>query len=329
MFEKALEIQPGHRPTLEALIDIYTQASDWEAVIRQRRALLAHTEDVDASWRSSSRSSRSTGASSTTRRRRSPPTWRRWRSSPGDHKLLHDVLDLFTETKQWKKAVEILLKLAGLEKGKLRAKYLEAAGNITNYELHAADEAIELYNQALDEDPDNLKTFERIDKILTAKKDWKNQERAYRRMIKRLGQEVPAEKRQTQVALWHALGEIYRSRLKDFRAAAQAFEVCGQPGAGGAAAAADPGRAAPGAGARESYEQAIAEYRAIIQRTDDFDADGGAPEGAAQAVRGPGAVRPGLVRGHRCWRSCARPTPRSSGSSSSTSPRRSPGPRRA
>jgi hypothetical protein len=61
---------------------------------------------------------------------------------------------------------------------------------------------------------------------MTAKKDWKNQERAYRRMIKRLGNEVPAEKRQTQVALWHALGEIYRSRQKDFRAATQAFEVC-------------------------------------------------------------------------------------------------------
>ena len=40
MFEKALEIQPGHRPTLEALVDIYTQAGDWEAVIRQKRALL-------------------------------------------------------------------------------------------------------------------------------------------------------------------------------------------------------------------------------------------------------------------------------------------------
>src|SRR5439155_23247387 len=82
------------------------------------------------------------------------------------------------------------------------------------------------YNQTLDEDPDNLKIFERIDKIMTAKKDWKNQERAYRRMIKRMGTDVPPEKRQTQVALWHALGEIYRSRQKDFRAATEAFEVC-------------------------------------------------------------------------------------------------------
>jgi tetratricopeptide (TPR) repeat protein len=269
MFEKALEIQPGHRPTLEALIEIYTQANDWEAVIRQRRALLTHTDEVERKldiqqqiidiYRSKLQNPQKAIAA----------YLEALEFKPADHKLLHDVLDLFTETKQWKKAVEILLKLAGLESGKLRAKYMEAAGNITNYELHAADDAIELYNQALDEDPDNLKTFERIDKILTAKKDWKSQERAYRRMIKRLGQDVAHERKQTQVALWHALGEIYRSRLKDFRAAAQAFEVAVE--------------LEPEALPRrmilaelyqllgpESYERAIAEYRAIVRRTDDF-----------------------------------------------------------
>ena len=74
-----------------------------------------------------------------------------------------------------------------------RRSFLVAAGNIANYELHSTDEAVELYNQALDEDPDDLKAFERIDKIMTAKKDWKNQERNYRKMIKRLGQEPPPE----------------------------------------------------------------------------------------------------------------------------------------
>jgi len=43
-----------------------------------------------------------------------------------------------------------------------------------------------------------------------------NQQRRYRRMIKRLGTDVPLEKRPPKIALWHALGEIYRSRLKDF-----------------------------------------------------------------------------------------------------------------
>jgi hypothetical protein len=83
-----------------------------------------------------------------------------------------------------------------------------------------------MFNQALDEYPDSLKPFERIDKIMTAKKDWVNQQRNYRKMIKRLGQEVTPEKKATQLALWHGLGEIYRSRLKQYREAAEAFEVC-------------------------------------------------------------------------------------------------------
>jgi tetratricopeptide (TPR) repeat protein len=269
MFEKALEIQPGHRPTLEALVSIYTQASDWEAVIRQKRALLAHTEDVDKKIEVQQQVIDIYKQKLQNPQKAIAAYIEALELKPDDPKLLHDVLDLFTETKQWKKAVEILMRLSGLQKGKLRAKYLEAAGNITNYELHAADEAIELYNQALDEDPDNLKTFERVDKILTGKKDWKNQERAYRRMIKRLGQDVAADRRQTQVALWHALGEIYRSRLKDFKAAAQAFEVC---------VSLEPESLRRRQILAELYqllgpeyhEKAIAEMRAIIRKTDDF-----------------------------------------------------------
>src|SRR5258708_25335093 len=121
--------------------------------------------------------------------------------------------------------MEIPMKLAELETGKMKARYLVAAGNIANYELHSTDDAVELYNQALDHDPDDLKAFERIDKIMTVKKDWQNQERNYRKMIKRIGQNPPADKKPTQIALWHALSEIYRSRQKNYKSAAAAFEV--------------------------------------------------------------------------------------------------------
>ena len=70
------------------------------------------------------------------------------------------------------------------------------------------------------------------------------------------------------VALWHALGEIYRSRLKDYKSATAAFEVCVQ--------------LAPDATARhqilaelyqlsgpESYDKAVAAYRTLIKSTQD------------------------------------------------------------
>src|SRR4029077_69347 len=91
----------------------------------------------------------------------------------------------------------------------------------------------------------------------------------YRKMIKRIGQDPPEERKDTVVALWHALGEIYRSRLKDFKSATAEFEVCVQ--------------LQPEATARheilaelyqlsgpESYDKAVKAYRHLIKATQDL-----------------------------------------------------------
>ena len=107
-----------------------------------------------------------------------------------------------------------------------RARYLVAAGNILHYELGDSDAASELYERALDDDPADLKTFERLDKILTASKDWKEQERAYRRMIKRIGTTTDPDKQAALLLLWRGLAEIYRTRMQDPQSAIAALEVC-------------------------------------------------------------------------------------------------------
>lgn len=226
MFEKALEINPGHRPTLEALAQVHADAGEWEAVIKQKRALLSHSDSADEKVRFHEEIIAIYKDKLNNPQKAIAAYLEALDVKPDARNLLVDVLELLHETKQWKKAVEILMRLANLETGRGKAKYLETAGIITNVELHSPDEAVEMFNQALDEYPDSLKPFERIDKIMTAKKDWTNQQRNYRKMIKRLGQEVSPEKKATQLALWHGLGEIYRSRLKMYREAAEAFEVC-------------------------------------------------------------------------------------------------------
>jgi golgin subfamily B member 1 len=270
MFEKALEIQPGHRATLQALVDLYTEAGDFEAVIKQKRAVMASSATLpDEKFTISEEIAQIYKDKLSNPQKAIAAHLEALNFKPSDRQLLHNLLDLFSETKQWKKAMEILMKLAELESGKVKARFLVAAGNIANYELHSTDEAVELYNQALDEDPDDLKAFERIDKVMTAKKDWKNQERNFRKMIKRLGQEPTGDRKATQVALWHGLGEIYRSRLKDFKSATAAFEVCVQL---------DPD-ATPRhqilaelyqLSGPESYDKAINEYRHLIKVSPDF-----------------------------------------------------------
>ena len=71
---------------------------------------------------------------------------------PGNHVILHKVLDLYSETKQWKKAVEIIQQIADLEKDPIRR-----ASTTTPRRASCAtrssrlDEAIDMFNLALDQ----------------------------------------------------------------------------------------------------------------------------------------------------------------------------------
>ncbi|HEY5946714.1 MAG TPA: tetratricopeptide repeat protein [Kofleriaceae bacterium] len=241
MFEKALEIDPSHRDTLEAVISLQAAQGDWEAVIHGKRGLMHSAKEKEKTQLLSEIGSiyyeklqnpqKATAA-----------YLEALEIAPEDHQLLQKTLDLYTETKQWKKVVETIERFVALESDGIRkGAYHHAAATICRDELKSLDEAIEYYNRALDaffSNPDKLteqmlpralKSFEAIDKVLTTKRDWKGQERAYRDMIKRLpkGGDRPVFQK-LQVGLFDGLGEIYRSRLKHFQSATQAYEIAQQ-----------------------------------------------------------------------------------------------------
>jgi tetratricopeptide (TPR) repeat protein len=223
--EKALQLEPRRRVVLETLVAAAKTAGDDDAVVRHTQALLAVTED-----REKKRELLEHVATIHHERRKDPQraiaaymaALDMW---PEERSIMIRLLELLTETKQWKQSVQLLGRLAELTEPESRAPYWVAAGNILSEELNAVPEAIDAFERAMDADPSDFKTFERIDKLVTATHDWKAQERIYRRQIKRMGQDVAPDKRPVLLALWHGLGEIYRSRLKDCPAAVAAFEV--------------------------------------------------------------------------------------------------------
>jgi tetratricopeptide (TPR) repeat protein len=263
--EKALTLEPRRRVVLEALVEAAKAAGDDETVVRHTQALLTVTED-----RKTKRELLEHVAEIHHERRKDPQraiaaymaALEIW---PEERSIMHRLLELLSETRQWKQSVGLLIKLAEQTEEQYRAPYYVAAGNILSEEMGTVGEAIEVYERALDADSNDLKTFERIDTLVTAARDWKTQERTYRRQIKRMGTDVAPEKRPALLALWHGLGEIYRSRLKDYSGAIAAFEV---------AADLDPESserrrilaelyrlAGP-----ETYPKAIAVHRSLIQR---------------------------------------------------------------
>ncbi len=235
MFEKALEIEPTHRETLLAVIAIQEQLGDFEEVIRAKRGLLATataeqqiqllTEVADLYSEKLNNPQKAVSA-----------VVEALDILPDDRTLLQRLLGLYTVTEQWKNVVETIERFIALSEGRTKGQYFQAAGEISRDKLKAHDEAIEFFNSALDAYfangsetlsqkflPRALKPFADIDKLLTSKRDWRNQERAYRRMIKRLS---PTDK--LRIDLLGALGEIYRSRLKEYESAIAAYELAQQ-----------------------------------------------------------------------------------------------------
>ncbi|HXT99781.1 MAG TPA: tetratricopeptide repeat protein, partial [Polyangia bacterium] len=263
--EKALNLEPRRRVVLEALVEAAKAAGDDDTVVRHTQALLSVIED-----RKKKLELLEHVATIHHERRKDPQraiaaymaALEIW---PDERSIMHRLLELLSETKQWKQSVALLLKLAEQTDAEFRAPYFVAAGNILAEELHAPAEAVDVYERALDADPKDLKSFERVDALVTAARDWKTQERTYRRQIKRMGNDAAPEKRPALLALWAGLGEIYRTRLKDYPSAIAAFEV---------AADLDPESAERRKILAElyrlngsaTYGKAIAAHRALVSR---------------------------------------------------------------
>jgi len=239
MLEKALELDPHHRDTLLAVVELQTALGDWEAVVRAKRALVATAED-----REKTKLLEEVGALYQTRLQLAPKAAAAYLEAlelaPDAHQLLQKLLDLYIEHKQWKKAVETIERFVALEQDPFKkGLYFHAAATLCRDELKSLDEAVDYYDCALDgffAEPGKLDeqtlarallSFQAIDAVLTTKRDWKAQERAYRDMIKRL----PADNarfHKLRVGLLDGLGEIYRSRLKQYAEASQVFELAQQ-----------------------------------------------------------------------------------------------------
>lgn len=231
-FRRALEKEPLHEPTLEAMVELGGQKGEWKMVAEAKRAQI----DAIASAQGAS------GASTEARRaklfeeigdiyveRIKTPSeaveayQEAVQLAPSSRHLLHKLLGAYTEQKSWRKAIDALDQLTALETTQdRRAKLHYTAAVIARDEVGDVDLAVERFNAALDDAPYMPKAFEAIDALLSRKHDWKNLVRAYRRHLKRMGEDAPVE---NLLELWTRLGDICVDHLGDTEAATEAYQV--------------------------------------------------------------------------------------------------------
>ncbi|HEU5059201.1 MAG TPA: tetratricopeptide repeat protein [Kofleriaceae bacterium] len=231
-YQKALELDPRHRATLEEMVELHLGRDHGDEAIATLRIL---AEAVDPAEKPAIvERIGDLYASKLGNTSRAASTYLQVvELDPKNRRVLQKLLDVQSEAGQWKYALDTIGRFVSLEEEpRRRGKYILAAAAIRLERLQDVAGALEEYEKALDAffhggaaldaatRTRALEAFQGIDEILTKQKDWKRQERAYRKMVKRLSMEDPL-----LPTLWHGLGEIYRSRLKDYEAAIVAFET--------------------------------------------------------------------------------------------------------
>ena len=224
-FEKALSVDAAHRPTLEALVALYTELKDWKQCVAYRRQILDNVFEADERFRMLNEIA---------------DVWNDQDKNPGkaidaleeareiqplNPGLLHKLIALYQATENWAKMIDTLQAIADSEKDPGRkSKFLYTMAQLYRDKEGDQDRAVELFSEALDLNPQYLEAFERINKLLTAKKDWKALERAFRKMLRRMST-ANISNPDLEFNLWHNLGLIYRDRLKDMQSAIEAFKM--------------------------------------------------------------------------------------------------------
>ena len=221
-YEKALAIDDAHRPTLESMVDIYADLSDWKQVCAYKRQILDNIFDADERFLMLN----DVGDIWSEKEKNYPKAIETLEEAlelkPDNHVLLHKLLQLYQQTKNYERMIDTIQAIADLETNPERkARYLYTMAQLYR-DQNELDRAVELFNEALDLNPDFLEAFERINKILTGQKDWKQLERSFRKMIHRV---AGKGKTDLEYNLWHNLGIVYRDRLAEVDKAIEAFRM--------------------------------------------------------------------------------------------------------
>lgn len=223
-FRKALDVDAESVDTQRALIELHSERGDWNDVVHYQRSLLdVLTEKAD-------RFELLIGLAEThfahlDQARMAIECLGQARElNPDSRIVLGKLMELHEKTEDWGALVQVLQHLAELEtEGSRKAKLWCAIAVHQQQHLEDRFTAVRSFDKALDFDPSFLEAFEAIANILNQDRDYARQDRYYRKMLKRALENKLDDK--LVFTLGKGLGEINRTRLKNYSEAIKAYKI--------------------------------------------------------------------------------------------------------
>lgn len=224
-YQEALSIVPDHVDALRGLVELSDESDDPALVIDAKGRLLEKSTDPEERFQLLTQL-----GDAYLKLGDLPRATDHYRSAvelqPNSRQALSRLLKAYQEAENWARATEVLGVLAQTEQDSARkTKLFYAIGAMYRDQLNDSENAAKFFNVALDTDPSFLQPFQDLDALLTAEHDWTGLEKAYGKMLERVGGRTDPAAVPLRKLLWKNLGEIYRSRLEKPQRAIQAFKM--------------------------------------------------------------------------------------------------------
>lgn len=216
-YEKALQLAPAHREGLEALLELSIEEGDFRTVRAcedQLEALLADDRDRFAHLVASG--DRWAGPGGDAARARA--AYEKARGlRPDEVDLLGKLQRLYEAAGAIDEAIATRRRIAELtpDASARSALYFELAQHCL-FEFKREDEALEIFEQALEADPGSAEALEIVASLLSERQEWSELEQVYRRMLDR-AERLPRGELRRELA-WdinRRLGLLFRDHLED------------------------------------------------------------------------------------------------------------------
>jgi tetratricopeptide (TPR) repeat protein len=220
-FDKALDLDTNHIPTLRAYANLAETLEQWEEAYDLRERLIVHLEAEEKLTEliSQARLCRD----KIQEPYRAIDAFCEARRIDADNpEILRSLVKLFEETSQAARTIETIEDLVRISNAPTEKRdLLYDLAHIQWDEQKNVQEAVNALNRALDLDPMFFKAFQKIEEILGSTKSWTALEENYHRMIQRM----PKEQKAARIVLWTSLAELYQRVLKNDDGAKTSLEV--------------------------------------------------------------------------------------------------------
>jgi tetratricopeptide (TPR) repeat protein len=219
---EAADLAPDAPEPLQALCAAFEAMKDWEEVVRiktqrldvasgdERSNLLLEIGEVLASKKGDrTRAAKSFVAALDER--------------PEDRRILTRLMQLYSEEKDWPALVDVVLKLASkVEDKKQKAKYMHTAAIVSARQIGDLDRAATFFDEVLELDPTLEKALKEAIDIRRDKGDHEGLERLLKVQLEQAHERADSEK---MLAMFEALGDLYKNKLGWTNEAIDAYEA--------------------------------------------------------------------------------------------------------